>query len=99
MSATEFATTTRIDLQEPSLWTVVFLNDDFTPMQFVSHLLISEFHRPADEAQRITMAIHNEGRAQVGSYTREVAANKAERATLLAILAQHPLQVRPERLA
>lgn len=97
MSDTQSATTTQTNLQEPSLWTVVFLNDDFTPMHFVTQVLMSVFHRPVDDAQRITQAIHHAGQARVGSYTREVAANKAERAMMLATIAQHPLQVRPER--
>jgi len=80
------------------MWTVVFLNDDFTPMQFVTHLLRTIFHRSLEDAERIMLLVHNEGRARVGSYTREVASNKADQAMLLAMIAQHPLQVFAERI-
>ena len=98
MSDTLLDTTTKTDVRAPAMWTVVFLNDDFTPMQFVTHILVAIFHKSADEAEQITLAIHHEGRARVGSYTREVASNKAERAMLMAVLAEHPLQVFPERI-
>lgn len=98
MSETASDTATVTALQMPSMWTVVFLNDDFTPMQFVIHLLMSLFHKSSSEAGQITMEIHQEGRARVGVYTREVACNKADRAMAMASMAQHPLQVYAERL-
>lgn len=98
MSETVSDTATVTELKMPSMWTVVFLNDDFTPMQFVTHLLMSVFHKSTSEAEQITMEIHHEGRARVGVYTREVACNKADRAMMMASIAQHPLQVYAERL-
>lgn len=90
--------TSMTELKMPSMWTVVFLNDDFTPMQFVTQLLMSVFYKSSSEAEQITMEIHHEGRARVGVYTREVACNKADRAMMMAGIAQHPLQVYAERL-
>lgn len=98
MSETASDTATVTELKMPSMWTVVFLNDDFTPMQFVMNLLMSVFHKSKSDAEQITMEIHHEGRARVGVYTREVACNKAERAMMMASIAQHPLQVNAERL-
>lgn len=80
------------------MWTVVFLNDDFTPMQFVVQILVTLFHKAPDDAQRIMLLIHHEGSARVGSYTREVANHKVEQTMLTAYLVQHPLQVYPERI-
>lgn len=98
MSDTIFQTTTGIKIQRPSMWSVMFLNDDYTPMQFVMQMLTSIFHKSTEEAEHITMAIHHEGRARVGCYTREVASNKADQVMLLANVSQHPLQVYPERI-
>jgi ATP-dependent Clp protease adaptor protein ClpS len=98
VSDTLLDTTTKTAVRSPAMWTVIFLNDDYTPMLFVAQMLVSVFHKSADEAQQITLAIHHEGRASIGSYTHEVASNKADRAMLLAAIAQHPLQVFPERL-
>lgn len=98
MSDTTVQTTVDLHTETPSMWTVVFLNDDFTPMQFVVHLLIAIFHQSTEDAVRIMLAVHHEGRAAVGSYTREIASNKAEQVMLMASSAQHPLQVYSERL-
>jgi ATP-dependent Clp protease adaptor protein ClpS len=80
------------------MWTVVFLNDDYTPMVFVIQLLQLIFHKSAVEAEEIMLRVHREGMARVGYYTREIACHKADQAMGLASFAQHPLQVVPERL-
>ena len=98
MSDTTFQTIIDLGLQPPSMWTVVFFNDDYTPMRFVIQMLVTIFHKSTEDAQRITFAIHHEGRAQVGSYTREVASHKADQVMWLANASQHPLQVYPERI-
>jgi ATP-dependent Clp protease adaptor protein ClpS len=95
MSDTVTNTTTQ--LQRPSLWTVLFLNDDYTPMAFVVQILTVIFHQSADDAQRIMLRVHQEGKARVGAYTYEVASHKTDQTMLLATMMQHPLQVYPER--
>jgi ATP-dependent Clp protease adaptor protein ClpS len=85
-------------LKPPSMWTVVFLNDDFTPMEFVVHVLVTVFHKTVDEATQIMLLVHQQGKARVGSYTCEIATEKADRTMLLAVMSQHPLQVFPERI-
>jgi ATP-dependent Clp protease adaptor protein ClpS len=92
------ATATKVKLQRPPLWTVVFLNDDFTPMQFVVRVLMEVFRKSLDDAQRIMLQVHRDGAARVGAFTHEVAEQKVNETMRLALLAQHPLRVFAERL-
>ena len=85
-------------IASPVLWTVVFLNDDFTPMEFVVQVLVEVFHKSLAEANGIMMTIHNESAVPVGRYTKEVACNKADHVMVLARVFQHPLQVYAEPL-
>jgi ATP-dependent Clp protease adaptor protein ClpS len=96
MSDIKTATVTKV--KKPSMYTVVFLNDDYTPMLFVVHLLCSIFHKSEQEAQQIMWRVHREGAAKVGYYTCEVASHKADQAMGLATLEQYPLQVFPEQI-
>jgi len=62
-----------ISLQPPSLWKVVFHNDDQTPMEFVIEVLTTIFRHSAEHAKEITLEIHNTGSAIAGVYTHEIA--------------------------
>jgi ATP-dependent Clp protease adaptor protein ClpS len=64
---------TRTRVKEPSLWKVLLLNDDYTPMEFVVQLLESVFDKSPAEAYRIMMKVHVEGRGLCGVYPFEVA--------------------------
>src|SRR5262249_305536 len=70
------ATSTLPKVARPSLYKVILLNDDFTPMDFVVLILKKFFNKPDGEAQRIMMAVHKEGSAIAGIYTFEVAETK-----------------------
>ena len=59
--------------QDPTLYKVVLLNDDYTPMDFVVHILESVFQKSPAEAYRIMMEVHLNGRGIAGVYTWEVA--------------------------
>ena len=85
-------------IASPVLWTVMFLNDDFTPMDFVVQVLVEVFHRELAEAHSIMLTIHNERAVPVGRFTKEVACNKADHVMMLARVYLHPLQVYPEPL-
>jgi len=98
MSETTTSSTVRINYREPVLWTVVFSNDDFTPMIFVVHILVIVFNKSIDEANAVMLTIHNEGMARVGRYTKEVAFHKVDHVMALAYMNQHPLQVYPETI-
>jgi ATP-dependent Clp protease adaptor protein ClpS len=98
MIDTVFDTTTKTKLRRPSMWTVRFVNDDYTPMEFVVKVLINVFNQSAEDAHRLMLAVHNAGVANVGSYTFEVASHKTDQTMLLAAVSQHPLLVYPAQL-
>ncbi len=94
MSYSETDTTTKV--KKPSMFTVLFLNDDYTPMAFVIEILQKIFHLNLDEAASITMKIHKEGRASVGRYTFEIASHKASVVIDLALKNKFPLKASAE---
>jgi ATP-dependent Clp protease adaptor protein ClpS len=73
---TDASTSTLPRVARPSLYKVILLNDDFTPMDFVVSVLKKFFGKNDGEAQRIMMAVHREGSAVAGIYTFEVAETK-----------------------
>jgi ATP-dependent Clp protease adaptor protein ClpS len=87
---------TKISLKPPSLWKVVFLNDDSTPMEFVIELLVTIFKHNAESAKDITLEVHNSGSAVVGVYTYEIAEQKGVEATALSRANGYPLQINIE---
>ncbi len=76
----------------PSLYQVVMLNDDYTPMEFVVMVLQQYFQRDADTATQIMLKIHHEGRGVCGVYPKDIAATKVELVLTAARRDGHPLQ-------
>ena len=79
-------------IKEPSLYNVVLLNDDYTPMQFVVDVLEGLFQKSPSEAYRVMMQVHLNGRGIAGIYPWEVAETKVDSLRTLAREAGHPLQ-------
>ena len=71
---------------------MVLLNDDYTPMEFVVHVLESLFQKSPAEAFRIMMQVHLNGRGIAGVYPWEVAETKADKVASVANAAGHPLR-------
>ncbi len=78
-------------LAPPPLYTVVLLNDDFTPMDFVIQVLCRFFSMDRERATQTMLKVHIEGRGICGVYPRDVAATKVEQVTAFARASQHPL--------
>ncbi len=78
--------------KEPTLYSVVLLNDDYTPMQFVNDVLESVFQKSPAEAYRIMMQVHLQGRGVAGIYPWDVAETKVDTLMSCAREAGHPLQ-------
>ena len=76
----------------PSLYQVVLLNDDYTPMEFVVMVLQQYFRIDLEAATLIMLKIHHEGRGVCGVFSKDVAATKVELVTAEARRAGHPLQ-------
>ncbi len=78
--------------KRPSLYRVLLLNDDYTPMEFVVLVLQDVFNKTREEAMRIMLHVHNQGVGECGIYPYEVAETKVTRVMDAARKNQHPLQ-------
>ena len=82
----------------PSIYKVIILNDDFTPMEFVSSVIQKVFNKTHDDATRIMLRIHTEGIGICGTYPFEIAETKMNQVLNLAKESQHPLQCIIEKI-
>ncbi len=78
-------------LKRPPLFKVVMLNDDYTPMEFVVDVLQQFFGMGREQATRIMLTVHTQGRAACGTYPRDIAETKAAQVNRHARDHQHPL--------
>ncbi|GAA0583163.1 ATP-dependent Clp protease adapter ClpS [Craurococcus roseus] len=83
--------------KKPSMYKVLMLNDDYTPMEFVVHVLERFFQKNREEATRIMLHVHRRGVGVCGVYTYEVAETKVTQVMDLARQNQHPLQCTIEK--
>lgn len=86
------AVLTRTRTRKPNLYRVLLLNDDYTPMEFVVHVLERFFNKDRAEATRIMMHVHQNGVGECGIFTYEVAETKVTLVMDLARKHMHPLQ-------
>lgn len=91
-AGTGLVTKTKPKIQRPSLYKVLLLNDDYTPMEFVVHILERFFNKGRDEATVIMLHVHQNGVGICGVYTYEVAETKVTQVMDFARKHQHPLQ-------
>ena len=89
---TSVITKTRTQTKRPNLYRVLLLNDDYTPMEFVTHVLERFFNKDHESAQRIMMHVHQHGIGECGVFTYEVAETKVTQVMDFARQHQHPLQ-------
>jgi ATP-dependent Clp protease adaptor protein ClpS len=83
--------------KKPSMYKVLMLNDDYTPMEFVVHILERFFSKTRDEATRIMLHVHRRGVGICGVFTYEVAESKVTQVMDFARQHQHPLQCTLEK--
>ena len=84
-------------VEPPSLYQVVLLNDDYTPMEFVAHVLKAFFSLDTDQATRVMLHVHQKGVGVCGIFTYEVAETKVTQVMDFAQKNQHPLQCTLEK--
>src|SRR5579872_7335253 len=89
---TAVITKTKPQTKRPNLYRVLLLNDDYTPMEFVVHVLERFFNKDHETAQRIMMHVHQHGIGECGVFTYEVAETKVTQVMDFARKHQHPLQ-------
>lgn len=81
----------RAKIKRPSMYSVVVLNDDYTPMDFVIEVLCNIFHMDSDNATETMLTIHYKGKASCGVFTADVAETKVDQVIRFAQEHQHPL--------
>jgi ATP-dependent Clp protease adaptor protein ClpS len=89
---TAVITKTKPQTKRPSLYRVLLLNDDYTPMEFVIHVLEQFFNKDREAATRIMLHVHHHGIGECGVFTYEVAETKVTQVMDFARKHQHPLQ-------
>jgi ATP-dependent Clp protease adaptor protein ClpS len=87
-----------VKAKRPSMWNIVFYNDDYTPMDFVEFVLKTVFHISTLDALALSLAVHTQGKGIAGTYTLEVAEQKQSEVLLMAKVEEHPLRVEVERV-
>ena len=88
---------TRPATKKPSLYRVLLLNDDYTPMEFVVEVLVRISRKSPEDAATIMLHVHQNGVGMCGVYTYEVAETKVAQVMDAARRAQHPLQCTMEK--
>ena len=81
----------RPETARPPMYSVMLLNDDYTPMDFVVEVLMSFFSMDEEKATQVMLHVHTRGRGVCGVYTREVAESKVAQVNDFARVHQHPL--------
>ena len=90
-------TQTKPKTQKPSMYRVLLLNDDYTPMEFVVYVLEQFFNKSREDATRIMLHVHQHGVGVCGVFTYEVAETKVAQVVDTARRHQHPLQCTMEK--
>jgi ATP-dependent Clp protease adaptor protein ClpS len=104
MSQDDFSTGTveledaELRFDQPPLYTVVILNDDFTPMEFVVYVLQKFFDYDHAKSTEIMLQIHNEGKGYCGAFSQEIAETKSQQINQFAKENEHPLKTDIEEL-
>src|ERR1700743_3382888 len=94
---TGIVTKTRPKTKKPSLYKVLLLNDDYTPMEFVVHILEKIFGKTREEAVEVMLHVHRHGVGICGVFTYEVAETKVAQVIEFDRRHQHPLQCTMEK--
>ena len=96
-NSTGIATKTRAKTKKPSMYKVLMLNDDYTPMEFVVLVLEQFFEKQHEEAIQIMLHVHQKGVGICGVFTYEVAETKVTQVMDFARKHEHPLQCTLEK--
>jgi ATP-dependent Clp protease adaptor protein ClpS len=88
--------TSKPQLKRPPMYKVILMNDDYTPMEFVVHVLERFFGMHREKATQIMLTVHTSGSAVVGIFPRDVAETKSEQVNRYAQDNHHPLMSKIE---
>ena len=87
----------KVKVKKPSMYAVVLINDDYTPMEFVIYVLQTIFKKTYEDAKKIMLLVHTNGKGICGVYTLDIAETKAVQVTNYARKYEHPLQLQLEK--
>ena len=87
----------KVKLKKPEMYAVVMINDDYTPMEFVIYVLQSVFKKNYEDAKKIMLLIHNQGKGICGVFPLDIAETKANQVVEFARINQHPLECKVQR--
>ncbi len=85
-------------LKRPSLYQVIMMNDDYTPMDFVVEVLIRFFAMSEEKATQVMLLVHTQGKAVCGVYSRDIAETKAAQVNQYSAECEHPLLCEIQKL-
>ena len=84
-------------IKKPNMYAVVLINDDYTPMEFVIYVLQTIFKKNYDEAKKVMLLVHNQGKGMCGVYPLDIAETKANQVVEFSRINQHPLECKVEK--
>ncbi len=84
-------------VKKPSMYNVLLINDDYTPMEVVIYVLQSVFKKNYEDAKKIMLTIHNEGKGICGVFPLDIAETKANQVVEFARINQHPLECKVQK--
>ena len=87
----------RSKVKKPSMYNVLLLNDDYTPMEFVIYVLQTIFKKSYEEAKKVMLLVHNEGKGICGIYSLDIAETKANQVIEFSRINQHPLECKVQK--
>ena len=96
-NSTVFIEKVKPKTKKPSMYKVIMLNDDYTPMEFVVHVLERFFSKTREEATKIMLHVHQQGVGICGVFSYEIAETKVMQVMDCARQNQHPLQCTIEK--
>ena len=85
------------EVKKPNMYAVVLINDDYTPMEFVIYVLQTIFKKSYEEAKKIMLLVHNEGKGMCGVYSLDIAETKANQVIEFSRVNQHPLECKVQK--
>lgn len=88
----------RSEIDSPGQYSVIFHNDDFTPMDFVIAVIMNVFFKDIKEATHLMLKVHHEGKAMIGVYSYDIAHSKVNLATNLARQEGFPLRITVQKI-
>ncbi len=87
----------KVKVKKPSMYAVVLINDDYTPMEFVIYVLQTIFKKTYEDAKKIMLLVHTKGKGICGVYTLDIAETKASQVIEFSRINQHPLECKVQK--